>query len=120
MTNINVPTITANGQGFNVSILNYIVLVDTVNCAVVHDMQPYESQKWSIFIVTKISQVFGAHGGGDNTGGSVSTAGDFNGDGYADLIIGSSAIRTVYVIFGPDTNDVDLLTISGSGRGFQV
>lgn len=38
----------------------------------------------------------------------------------ADIIIGSYAANTVYVIFGPDTGDVDLLTISGSGRGFQV
>ena len=37
---------------------------------------------------------------GDNSGVSVSNAGDINGDGFGDLIIGTSYAKKSYVVFG--------------------
>ena len=66
-------------------------------------------------------------GPGDLAGGSVSSAGDVNGDGFADLIIGASrgdggGYRSgeSYVVFGKaDGTAVDLTTF-GSGGGFVI
>ena len=65
---------------------------------------------------------------------SVSSAGDINGDGYSDIIIGAyfashygrSLAGTSYVIFGHNRttsyNDIDLAssTFTSSGLGFKV
>ena len=68
----------------------------------------------------------------DSSGRSVSSAGDVNGDGYADIIIGadesSSGGRfragTSYVIFGKAGNmfkDIDLASnLATTGQGFKV
>ena len=61
----------------------------------------------------------------DNSGYSVSTAGDVNGDGYADLLIGAyqadpggeSSAGETYVVFGKSESfgaSVDLGTLDGS------
>ncbi len=66
---------------------------------------------------------------GDNAGRGVSGAGDFNGDGYADLIIGapgadgsSADSGSAYVIFGKGTSfssSINLGSLSGS-NGFKL
>lgn len=66
---------------------------------------------------------------GDYSGWSVSGAGDVNGDGYADVIIGASKASpngradagTIYVIFGKATglSNVDLLSLNTT-QGFKI
>ncbi len=67
---------------------------------------------------------------GDRSGGSVSTAGDFNGDGIDDLIIGAyeaspdgrSGAGSSYVVFGTDSqipNPFNLSTLNGL-NGFTI
>jgi VCBS repeat-containing protein len=70
-------------------------------------------------------QVGGAVGG-DNSGWSVSTAGDVNGDGYSDLIVGSptdgaGSVDRSYVVFGrAGLTDVNLSTIETGLGGFII
>ena len=54
-------------------------------------------------------------------GYSVSSAGDVNGDGKDDLIIGASGISAAYVVFGGDTlgATVNLASLNGS-QGFRI
>ncbi len=66
---------------------------------------------------------------GSFTGLSVSTAGDFNGDGYSDLIVGAPGVYASptwsgesYVVFGKATgfsSNIDLATLGGAD-GFRV
>ena len=60
---------------------------------------------------------------GDQIGGSVSTAGDFNGDGFADLLIASAGNNdtgnTVAVVFGKTTDSDVELSMLGS-NGFSI
>lgn len=63
-------------------------------------------------------------------GSSVSSAGDVNGDGYDDIIIGASESEKIYVIFGKSSgfstiyldslSSSDGYVISGDGIGFAV
>ena len=64
----------------------------------------------------------------DNSGGSVSSAGDVNGDGFADLLIGAPVAPNVsfsgfsYVVFGKAAGfdaTLDLSTLDGS-NGFRL
>ena len=65
----------------------------------------------------------------DQTGGSVASAGDINGDGYADLVIGApfasangAASGAAYVVFGKASGfsaNLDLSTLNGS-TGFKL
>jgi trimeric autotransporter adhesin len=62
----------------------------------------------------------------DRSGGSVSSAGDINGDGFADLIIGASGANgstgASYVIFGKAggfTSSINLSSLTGS-NGFRL
>ena len=75
-------------------------------------------------------QIFGAVED-DTSGYSVSSAGDFNNDGYSDIIIGAtfaipasrSYAGTSYVILGKATGltDIDLSTdLASSGIGLKV
>jgi len=74
--------------------------------------------------------VINGEGEGDQSGISVSTAGDINGDGIDDLIIGASAADPngnnnagrSYVVFGSDTglpNPLNLSTLDGQ-NGFVI
>ncbi len=71
--------------------------------------------------------VINAQAGGDRTGFSVSAAGDINGDGYADVIVGArdgaSFNGRSYVVFGKaDSNQVNLTAVgqtTGVG-GFMI
>jgi hypothetical protein len=77
-------------------------------------------------------KVFGATIG-DQSGNSVSSAGDVNGDGYSDVIIGAryydrtdGALESgaAYVLFGHSTTtpftDIDLAALSSSSQGFRI
>ncbi|MEH2076635.1 MAG: Ig-like domain-containing protein [Nostoc sp.] len=58
----------------------------------------------------------------DRSGFSVSSAGDFNGDGFDDVIIGAPFARQSYVVFGSSsgfTASLDLSTLNGS-NGFAI
>lgn len=62
---------------------------------------------------------------GDTSGNVVSSAGDVNGDGLADLIIGavraSSRAGRAFVVFGKtDGNSVNLATVSSGTGGFAI
>jgi Ca2+-binding RTX toxin-like protein len=66
---------------------------------------------------------------GDRTGNSVSSAGDVNGDGFDDFLVGASSSSTVagtagvaYVVFGKDTAfdaAFDFTTLDGT-NGFRI
>jgi hypothetical protein len=57
---------------------------------------------------------------GDESGYSVSTAGDVNSDGYDDFVIGAPGLGAAYVIFGGDLlSDIDLASF-GSSLGFVI
>jgi hypothetical protein len=57
---------------------------------------------------------------GDESGHSVSSAGDVNADGYDDFLIGAPAAGTAYVIFGGEVlANIDLSALS-SLRGFAI
>lgn len=67
--------------------------------------------------------------GGDNSGRSVSAAGDINGDGLGDLIVGAwkadsagSASGTSYVVFGAMNFSSSTLALSGldGNNGFRI
>lgn len=68
------------------------------------------------FIIKGVSE-------GDFTGGSVSSAGDFNGDGFEDILVGAMGsdvsaedAGAAYVIFGrQDPQDVNLSALGGAG-----
>ena len=61
----------------------------------------------------------------DSTGRSVSSAGDFNGDGFDDFLIGANTASgngVAYLVFGTDRgfpSSVDLSTLDGS-NGFRL
>jgi len=64
---------------------------------------------------------------GDLFGASVSAAGDFNGDGIDDIIIGANSTESgrgaVYIIYGSQTpSDIDLLTdpLEAASTGFVI
>lgn len=73
--------------------------------------------------------VISGEAAGDGSGGSVSSAGDVNGDGLADLIIGAASADPhglsyagrSYVVFGKaDTTPVELSAISIGTGGFVI
>ena len=59
--------------------------------------------------------------GDDGSGGSVSGAGDFNGDGFDDFIVGTTIASESYVVFGSSgfSRSLDLPELNGS-NGFVV
>jgi len=58
---------------------------------------------------------------GDNSGISVSSAGDVNGDGLVDLIIGASSNGRSYVVFGKDDGTaVNLSDVASGSGGFVI
>ncbi len=58
---------------------------------------------------------------GDHAGGSVSGAGDVNGDGIPDLVIGAPEHGLTYVVFGKATTETVELSEVASGRGgFEI
>lgn len=69
--------------------------------------------------------IINGHPAGDQAGWSVSSAGDLNGDGLTDLIVGVSANgvpgRSSYVVFGKtDTDAVDLSNVAQGVGGFAI
>jgi hypothetical protein len=74
--------------------------------------------------------VINGQGASDQSGYSVASAGDVNGDGLADLIVGAKGSRPSglnyagrsYVIFGKisDTNSIELSAIAGGIGGFVI
>jgi hypothetical protein len=65
----------------------------------------------------------------DYSGNALSQAGDFNGDGIADLVVAAPGYDfyrgAFYVVFGDNSTpagpgDIDLSTLSGSGRGIVI
>lgn len=57
---------------------------------------------------------------GDTFGWSIANAGDVNGDGVADVIIGTLSARKAYVIFGrPGFKGIDLADLNGT-NGFRI
>ncbi|WP_052700665.1 beta strand repeat-containing protein [Methylocucumis oryzae] len=105
-----------NGDGFDDILIGQTS--DTGNAYVVFG-------KASGFSDLSISALNGQNGfkltgvnDGDNTGGAVSSAGDLNGDGFDDLIVGASGVNNetgaAYVIQGKNfTNAVDFLGTTG-------
>jgi hypothetical protein len=58
---------------------------------------------------------------GDRSGRSVSNAGDVNGDGFDDLIIGTSSAQKSYVVFGKaDGTAVSLNDVAAGTSGFVI
>ncbi len=58
----------------------------------------------------------------DSAGGTVTFAGDVNGDGFDDLVVGGSPVGSAYLLYGggpawPATTDLSLLP---SSRGFRI
>lgn len=72
--------------------------------------------------------VINGEAAGDNAGRSVSSAGDVNGDGLADLLVGASGVDTpaanagrAYVVFGTTgTNPVALSNVTAGAGGFAI
>jgi FG-GAP repeat len=59
---------------------------------------------------------------GDRTGFSVASAGDVNGDGFADVIVGALGAAASYVVFGQASGfaaNIDLSTLNGT-TGFKL
>ena len=65
-------------------------------------------------------QGFKIAGGGGQTGASVSAAGDINGDGVEDIVIGASNAGA-YVVYGQDgaSADIDLAALTAA-QGFKI
>jgi hypothetical protein len=57
-----------------------------------------------------------------NTGQSVDSAGDFNGDGFDDVIIADSALGYSYVVFGTDSQitSVNLGSVASDNAGLEI
>jgi methionine-rich copper-binding protein CopC len=60
--------------------------------------------------------------GGANLGFTVSSAGDFNGDGYADVIVGADGQWDAYIIFGGPTGfgGGDVISLAAAGKGIKL
>ena len=60
----------------------------------------------------------------DNSGASVSSVGDVNGDGYDDLIVGAAVVEETYVVYGgagaPGTGGVLALSMLDGTNGFTL
>ena len=90
----------------------------------------FGKSNWSGVSTLNLSEIAAGSGGfvlngqatGDHSGWSVSTAGDVNGDGYADFIIGAHGANSnagkSYVVFGkPDWSGVSTLNLSEIAAG---
>jgi hypothetical protein len=85
-----------------------------------------ENLSSSSMSILNVNTGFVLNGAAENglLGASVASAGDVNGDGFNDVIVGelSNGAGNAYVIFGGDqgNNDVDTATLASTGRGFTI
>ena len=109
-----------NGDGFadlivgapNYGVGNSYVVFGRTDTAAV-DLSPLAPNSGG-FIITGVSP-------GDRGGNSVSAAGDVNGDGLADLIVGASGIDSSYVVFGKaDAAGINLSAVEAGTGGFAI
>jgi VCBS repeat-containing protein len=61
--------------------------------------------------------IFNGVGTSSRSGRAVSEAGDVNGDGFDDLIIGAYGENKSYIVFGGDLTDTVTATVGGSANG---
>lgn len=83
-----------------------------------------------LFVLSTESGSFTLTGAEENdyTGVSVASAGDFNGDGYGDIIIGANGASRAadfaglaYVVFGKETSvNIDLSDFTSGENGFLI
>lgn len=60
--------------------------------------------------------------GQDDSGNSVASGGDVNGDGFEDILVGAATAGAAYVVFGKAggfTADIQLASLTGT-QGFQI
>ena len=57
-----------------------------------------------------------------NAGYAVASAGDVNGDGFGDVIVGSTNANAVYVVYGADggLTSIDLVDVAAGTGGFKI
>ncbi|MGE0097565.1 MAG: beta strand repeat-containing protein [Hydrogenophaga sp.] len=116
---------TGVATGGNYSIDTNLALGSHKVRAIVTDLEGHISAASGITVVTVIPAMgFVIHGEAayDNSGWSVASAGDVNGDGLADLIVGAPHAEgwtgRSYVVFGKaDGTAVELSTIAAGGTG---
>jgi len=98
-------------------------------CAVACAPLPAEAREAAVATQIELSQIAHGRGGfgidgidaGDLTGYSVSSAGDVNGDGLDDLVIGAPAGNKAFVVFGrTETSRIQLSDVAAGIGGFVM
>ncbi|WP_416559215.1 Ig-like domain-containing protein [Limnohabitans sp. yimb22184] len=117
---------TVNLGGANYTVLNHKTSLATVYVsAAVSLVGLYEPVELSAIAAGNGGFVINGQAAGDNSGYSVASAGDVNGDGLTDLIVGAprsgNAAGRSYVVFGKTGNSgVDLAAVASGVGGFAL